>query len=411
MDSMDYKHPIFCQKSGITSTWKSYVVYGILLSLFFNNIARPSPDKWENFGRSSLPLIENQKDTTISGNESINDWCDSTDQKFEPMPILSYDTDTGFGIGGKAFLLNYLHQDESIDMIIFLSTKGERWVRTVFSIPDFELRQGTVYPLALDFTIDYDKWISYNYFGLGNHSKSENKENYVRELLEISGYISRGFSELFVGQVGLKYNKIQSRNFSPDGQLRYLPARQNQAFIEYISLNLKFRYDSRDSYINPTNGIVFKTDLEWSPAQGSDNIHFHQWSLWFQNYTTIISPYIITATRIGIKNIWGDQLPIQLLLPIGGTSTLRGFPQDRFLDKTAGIMNIEFRFPLYRRLGGLLAGDFGEVWHSIEDISLRGWKSNLTLGLRFYMDTYVVRIDIGFSEESTGLYFNFGHIF
>jgi len=411
MDTKKYKHPIFCPKSELVRSWIGFVFYGMIFILFFNSLARSSPDSLKNSGRSSFHLMENQKDTTISDNDSTYNMSDSTDYKFEPMPILSYDTDTGFGIGGKAFLLNYFHQHESIDMIIFLSTKGEKWFRTVLSIPDFELRQGTVYPLAFDFTIDYDKWISYNYFGLGNRSKSDNKENYTRELLEISGYISRGFSKSLIGQAGLKYNKIESRDFAADGQLMYLPTGVNKPFIEYISFDLNFRYDSRDSFIHPTKGIVLMTNLEWSPAQGSDNIEFHQWSFWFQYYTTIVSPNIITAARIGIKNIWGNQLPLQLLLPIGGTSTLRGFPQDRFLDKTAGIMNIEFRFPLYRRLGGLIAGDIGEVWHSMEDVSLRGWKSNLTLGLRFYMDTYIVRIDMGLSEESTGIYLNFGHIF
>ena len=120
---------------------------------------------------------------------------------------------------------------------------------------------------------------------------------------------------------------------------------------------------------------------------------------------------MVGCNRIGIKNIKGDHIPLQLLLPIGGKYTLRGYPQDRFLDNTAGIINIEFRFPLYYRLGGLIAGDFGEVWHTPGDISLKDWKSNLTLGLRYYMDTYVVRIDMGLSEESTGLYLYFGHLF
>jgi len=36
---------------------------------------------------------------------------------------------------------------------------------------------------------------------------------------------------------------------------------------------------------------------------------------------------------------------------------------------------------------------------------------NEVLGLRFYMDNFIVRFDAGFGNEITGVYFNFGHIF
>ena len=44
---------------------------------------------------------------------------------FEIFPILSYDTDTGFGYGLKSFFLNFLGINESFDLILFNSTKGK----------------------------------------------------------------------------------------------------------------------------------------------------------------------------------------------------------------------------------------------------------------------------------------------
>ncbi|MFC2156439.1 hypothetical protein ACFLT9_01250 [Acidobacteriota bacterium] len=32
-------------------------------------------------------------------------------------------------------------------------------------------------------------------------------------------------------------------------------------------------------------------------------------------------------------------------------------------------------------------------------------------GLRYYLDDFVVRFDMGFSREGMGLYFNFRHVF
>jgi outer membrane protein assembly factor BamA len=336
---------------------------------------------------------------------------DSLETKFEPLPIVSYDSNTGFGFGAKAFLLNFFKSRESLDMIVFFSTKGEKWFRTVFSIPDFELRQGSVYPLALDLLFDYDKFVAYNYFGVGNNTNFDDKEIYTRLVIETSAMFNRGFSERFVGQIGLKYKMIESWDFEEDGQLINLPPSINNPYLEYTTIYLSARYDSRDSFIHPSQGIVLKTDIDWTPKFSWNTIDFYQWSFWLQYYTPLFFKHNIFAARFGTANIIGDNLPIQLLIPIGSNRTLRGYPQDRFLDKSAALINLELRFPLFGRFGGLLGVDMGRVWHSISAFSFDNWHSNAVVGLRYYMDTYVVRVDMGLSRETLGIYFNFGHIF
>jgi len=336
---------------------------------------------------------------------------DSIETKFEPLPILSYDSNTGFGFGAKAFLLNFFRLKESLDIIVFFSTKGEKWVRTVFSMPDFELRQGTAYPLAVDLLFDYDKFVAYNFFGVGNQSSFEDKEIYTRLVIESNVMFNRGFSERFVGQIGLKYKKIESWDFEDGGQLINLIPDQNNPFLEYLTFYLNGRFDSRDSFIHPTKGVVVQADLDWTPDISWNTNHLYQWSFWFQYYTSVFFPNTIFAARVGTKNIIGENLPIQLLIPIGSNRTLRGYPQDRFLDKSAALVNLEFRFPLFDRFGGLIGADFGRVWHSLDQFNLQNWHSNAVVGLRYYMDTYVVRLDVGISQESIGIYFNFGHIF
>jgi len=36
---------------------------------------------------------------------------------------------------------------------------------------------------------------------------------------------------------------------------------------------------------------------------------------------------------------------------------------------------------------------------------------NIGWGLRYYLQNFVVRFDMGFSDEGMGIYFNFGHAF
>ena len=128
-----------------------------------------------------------------SGNEA--DSSASREQPIiEPFPILSYDTDAGFGYGVKVVFRNQLGFRESFDLTLFNSTKGERWYRLVASLPDAEMRQGTSYPIAFDLAVDYDKWINNSFFGVGNDASFDQREIYTKEPLDLSLTVSRGFS-------------------------------------------------------------------------------------------------------------------------------------------------------------------------------------------------------------------------
>lgn len=340
--------------------------------------------------------------------KTITPYSEST---FEPLPIVSYDTDVGFGYGAKAFLLNSLSLNESFDFTFFNSTKGERWYRFVFSIPDFELRQGKIYPLAFDFVVDYDKWIKNSFFGVGNSSKFEAREFYTKEPLEIITTLSRGFTQQLVASAGLKYKMIRNFNFSDTSKLRDTPPVQNASGAYYTSIFTTFRYDKRNSFINPSEGSVFQLEAEYAPKSRLSNVNFLRIAGTFQNYYVLFYPKTIFAVRLAAQRLEGNNLPVQVLMSVGGNNNLRGSPQDRYLDKFSVITNAELRFPIYWRFGGIVGYDIGKVWSSPTKFDLTRWSANPTIGLRFFMETFVVRADIGFGKETAGFYFNFGHIF
>ena len=331
--------------------------------------------------------------------------------KFEFFPILMWDSDIGFGYGLKMFYLNPLKLNESFDVVLFNSTKGERWYRFVFSLPDFEHRQGKNYPLAFDLVVDYDKWIKNSFFGIGNGSKFEDREYYTREPLEISMVFSRGFSPSLVGQVGFRYKTIRNFNFEEDSRLFNIQPSLNRSRATSASFLINLRYDTRDRFIHPTRGLVLQGEAEFAVKSSFGNVGFSRVSSWLQYYSILFYPKTLMALRLGIHGLFGEDIPVQILLPIGGSQTLRGYPQDRFLGKTSALFNVELRFPIYRRFGGVVGIDGGKVWNSLSEIDLTRWAINPTIGLRFYMDNFLVRFDIGFGKESTGLFFNFGHIF
>lgn len=335
----------------------------------------------------------------------------TAEKELEGFPILSYDTDTGLGYGAKGFFLNYLGANESFDVLAFNSTKGERWYRAVFSVPDFELRQGKVYPLSFDLTVDYDKYLKNNFYGVGNLSKPTDLETYTKEPLEILGVLSRGFTREFVAQVGLKYRMVRNSGYGQSSLfVRSLPV-INLGTSRALTIVGSVRYDSRDSFVNPSRGQVAEIDAETGGSWLLGDYSINSSTFALQTYHVLFYPKTVFAAKLWGQAVGGSDLPIHVLPTAGGNRSLRGYPQDRFLDKTAMGVNGEVRFPIYWRLGGVLGIDAARVFTSLTNVTPVDWAYSPVVGLRFYMDTFVVRADIGFGRETTGFYLNFGQLF
>jgi len=90
---------------------------------------------------------------------------------------------------------------------------------------------------------------------------------------------------------------------------------------------------------------------------------------------------------------------------LGGNNSIRGIPQDRYFSESYILLNEEVGIPIWWRFGGVLGFDTGNSKTTPD------WIINTVVGIRFYMDNFIVRADFGIGAESTGFYFNFGHLF
>jgi outer membrane protein assembly factor BamA len=338
--------------------------------------------------------------------QDASDSLDHHRQGVEFLPLLSYDTDTGVGYGVKLFLFDRLSATESFDIILFQSTKGERSYSVAASFPDLETRQRTIYPIALDVFAEYNRSKSANYFGTG--IASGGRETYTRTPIEVRLTASRGFTPAVVGQFIVRYGAITNSNISPTGRLAALGGK-SIGRITFAAMGLSFRYDTRNSFINPSSGIVVRMDGSRAPQWTRGTLSFSRVGGAFQLYVPVHG--IVLAGRLGMEQISGTDLPVQALLSLGGANTLRGYSQDRFLDKARCVVNLEARMTIVWRIGAVAGWDAGNVWDSLGKLGVAHWVSNPTVGVRLLMDNFVARLDVGFSSETTGLYLNFGQLF
>jgi outer membrane protein assembly factor BamA len=329
------------------------------------------------------------------------------------FPILMYDTDIGVGYGAKAKGVDYLSRNESLDLILFNSTEGERWYVLTFCIPDIEIRQGKAYPFSLDIRAEYDRLLKNNFYGLGPGSLQKNLTNFTFEKKELQLAFGRGFSPSFVLEASYVFRNIRYFNIvhgEPYAQLLGTIGDQFSPFVSFL-----IRFDTSDSQIHPRKGfrLLLQDDLA-AGFLGNKKASFNRFTLDFRKYLLILGERDVLAFRVLVQRISGGDVPLFEMSALGGGSTqnaMRGYAMNRFQDKGKILSNIEYRFPVWGKLGGNLFIDLGTVWPSFSRLEFRKMAIDAGWGLRYYLKNFLARFDMGFSREGMRIYFNFGQVF
>lgn len=180
-------------------------------------------------------------------------------------------------------------------------------------------------------------------------------------------------------------------------------------------------WEGRDSEFRPNHGNFILTNIE----VGS--------TLWGSSYDLLIIEHdmrqyltfhfirdITLAGRLYLEHTRGD-VPYWELAYAGDEETLRGFTSNRFMDDNVAYLNTElrtwlFEFPEQKvSLGGILFLDTGRTFSNETPIStmLDDLKYSAGFGalLSIFTPDFIIRADVGFSEEGTGVYFTTGFMF
>jgi outer membrane protein assembly factor BamA len=324
------------------------------------------------------------------------------------FPIIMYDSDIGLGLGAKAVVRNYLEKNESFDVIVFGSSKGEQWYFIQFAIPDNELRQGDKYSLSWNIKMEWDKLLNSNYFGIGNQTP-DNEFQFPREFLKIENTFGHAFLPIVIGEIGHQFVHYSLYGFDPAwGTITSETPGAGENQIS--SFFARICFDNRNSYIHPSRGIRLFLRSTFSRRWMGGDWDFDSYRLESSIYRTVLSHKYILAARLWLQDVRGGA-PFPELSKIGDSWTARGYKAERYLDRSMLLSSLEFRFPLYHSLGGVLFMDTGRVSPSLQYLSLQNFHTNWGWGLRYYLTTFVVRFDMGIGPNGSRVFFNFGQVF
>lgn len=187
--------------------------------------------------------------------------------------------------------------------------------------------------------------------------------------------------------------------------------------------------DSRDFYLNPTQGNRQYVNLEF--AGGGSDANFikyvgdFQWHIPLTNREstlTIIEQKNrqVLSFRLGLGYGEGN-IPTTELFTLGGSSSIRGFYDNEFKGDTFALFNVQYRIPLGNGIYGVFFLDTGSTWYSKDISSLSDIKlyTGVGLGLRYETIIIPIRFDFGYNfgndpmdpNTKWRIHFSFGDIF
>ena len=207
---------------------------------------------------------------------------------------------------------------------------------------------------------------------------------------------------------GLRYRieEFRRSDIDPDLLVEGIQERDDlvTSLMPFLTLEL------RDQPADPRWGSFHSTSFEVGSSALGGQVNFVKFRLedsWFFPWPP--STVLAVSTRLGLAAPYGGSsaLVIEDRFKAGGSTTIRGYKQDLVGPLDAGgdpvggnlrvLLNLEWRFPIYRWLGGVTFFDVGAVTPEVRDFSFADFYPGVGGGLRITTPIGPIRLDVGYA--------------
>lgn len=169
-------------------------------------------------------------------------------------------------------------------------------------------------------------------------------------------------------------------------------------------------FDNRDNYFNASKGRRISFTTQWGGHGLGGDYDFYKFTTEGRFYKGLGNGHIL-ALRLQGGYIDGD-VSYGNLFDLGGSNTLRGYEDDQFKGKKMYAATLEYRFPIAKKVQGVLFTDGGSTW-GIDDGQIPwyedddGFQWSCGVGLRLQTPIGPIRLDYGHGDKNK-FHFSFG---
>lgn len=199
----------------------------------------------------------------------------------------------------------------------------------------------------------------------------------------------------------------QSPHFKKEWMPQTPEERRKENFGVTRSITLGRVYDSRDNIYDPHEGKRIGYSVEWAGGMGGD-FDFTKWTADWRYYFRA-GGESVWALNLGAGYASGD-MPLSQRFTMGGSDTLRGYEDDQFRGNSMLKATLEYRFPIVKKVQGVLFTDNGYAWDKRheDEFDMGLLKNSYGVGLRINSPLGPVKLDYGYGEDGGKFHFSFG---
>ena len=184
---------------------------------------------------------------------------------------------------------------------------------------------------------------------------------------------------------------------------------------DYLHAEATAAIDWRESEGYTRRGGYYAVTVHRYDDRSDDLYTFNEVEADVQQFIPLMNEHWVIALRGQVRttDVKSDQqVPYFLLPSLGGSTTLRSYPDGRFRDRHALLLSGEYRWIPGRFLDMALFVDAGNVAARRADLDLEDLRTSYGIGARFHAPSAtVLRTEVAHGREGYRFHFAFGKSF
>ncbi|NOQ74154.1 MAG: BamA/TamA family outer membrane protein [Crocinitomix sp.] len=344
-----------------------------------------------------------QSDSLVTDTTAYNP---KDDFSISAFPLVFYLPETGLAFGGVGITVFNIGKEKawrksSVQLGLAYTLKKQILIFTPYELY-FKQKW------KLNGELGYYRYF-YNYYGIGVDSDEEDLETYDANFPRILSTLSYRVTPSFL--LGVQYRFDHFDIPRTDSLL----SANNPVGIDggtLSTIGISASYDTRDDIFYPRKGVLANFTAEKSANYTGASFDYALIQLDVNYYQTIKGNHIL-ATNFFTGSTIGDS-PFFSYYYFSSGKRGRGFNDRRFIDKNISMLQVEYRFPIYKRFRGAAFSSIGSVGNTYGESFTNRKLWSYGGGLRFQLSKKQmshVRLDVARSYEGFQFYVTIGEAF
>lgn len=333
----------------------------------------------------------------------------SRSSTFLALPVVFHTPESGWGFGGSAFYNFRLNQADKSGPFSQISLGAAYTLKRqyMFYVPYELYWNGRKNHLSGEVGFYY---YTYDFFGVGRTMEEGVREPFATHLARLRATYLRQLAPNLFGGLRWWFERYDMAETTEGGVLAggSVPGGNGSTTS---GPGLVALYDSRDNVYSATEGTYLELVYHNQSALWGSNFLYDRYRFDFRKYWPL-------KKSVMAINVFGDFLsgavPFTQMAAVGGARRMRGYYEGRYRDKNLLLFQAEYRFPIWKILGGTVFGSSANLGERISDLAVDRTKVAAGCGLRLMLNPVnrlSLRFDMAFGKNSDAFYFTVNEAF